>query len=463
MLHLVAFAIAVFVLFGIVYWSTVAEVNAQLEHQIREELNAFLDEYSVEGQGEIRNEIQRRIEGDRGDAYFLLQDAAGRRLAGNLPEMRPEPGWQDIPPQPDVVTHVRHKEHIILAKGASLADGSFLVVGRDAHPLLELREIIVRGFLYGGAATVLIALCIGVSTSVGVLRRLQTITAASQEIMGGDLSRRLAIGRHGDEFDEIASQVNLMLDRIQRLVDDLQQVTADIAHDLRTPLTRLRNRLETAMAVEASACNPNCPAREEIEQSLSEADGILRTFAAMLRIAQIDSGTRRAGFGPVDLSGLFGSLVETYCLVAEEADHRLLTRIEHGHTVRGDAELITQMVVNLIENAIEHTPRGSTIALSLARVGDDIVAVVADDGPGIPVALREHVCKRFVRLDSSRSASGCGLGLSLVAAIAHLHEIALEFEDNRPGLCVRLTWNGNAGAGRLAATTSTVPRSMGVG
>lgn len=459
MAHLAAFTIAVFMLFGIVYWSTVQEVNAQLENEIREELNAFVDEYAVEGQNEIRNEIQRRLDGDRGDAYMLLQDAQGRRIAGNLPEMPPEPGWRDIAPQPDPLTHARHKEHVVRAKAASLSDGSYLVVGRDTHPLHELREIIVRGFLYGGLATVLVALCIGVSTSIGVLRRLQSISDTSQEIMGGDLSRRLAIGRHGDEFDELAGQVNLMLDRIQRLVEDLKQVTTDIAHDLRTPLTRLRHRLETALAPMTPGCQPGCPSRQEIVYALPEADALLRTFAAMLRIAEIDAGTRRAGFRPVDLSALFANLVETYALVAEEAGHRLLARIEPGHTVSGDAELITQMSVNLIENAIEHTPRGSTITLCLSETGCGLRAVVADDGPGIPESLQSQVCKRFVRLQSSRTTPGSGLGLSLVAAVAQLHDIALAFTDNHPGLCVQLTWSrslpsgGTTGAGSPSLRT----------
>jgi signal transduction histidine kinase len=261
---------------------------------------------------------------------------------------------------------------------------------------------------------------------------------ASGEIMQGNLSRRLDVGNRGDEFDELAHHVNDMLDRIQRLIENLQQVSNDIAHDLRTPLTRLRQRLELALSADARCGVTECPMAGEIEKAIAEADILLDTFSAMLRIAQIDSGSRRAGFRTVDLSGLLKSLADTYGPVAEDTHHEIRAQIAPGVSVNGDAELITQMCANLIENAIEHTPEGSTISVRLAPTSPHVLVVVADDGPGIPPAMRDRVCKRFVRLESSRTTAGSGLGLSLVAAIAHLHGIDLDLGDNQPGLRVIL-------------------------
>lgn len=437
LLHVALFSIAVLILFGIVYWSTVRSINAQLMDEVRTELDALIAERAAEGLHGVADTIERRIDGDRGDDYLLLQSPDGGRIAGNLPELDARNGLFDILPPKDLATHRRHSEHVIRAEGRLFEDGSFLAVGRDTYPLRQLREIIVRGFLACGVATIVIALCTGMLTSRGVLRRLRAISLASGEIMSGDLSRRLAVGPRGDEFDELAGRVNLMLERIQQLVEDLQQVSNDIAHDLRTPLSRLRQRLERALTLDSGLCPVGCPA-DEIEKAIVEADLLLETFSAMLRIVQIDSGSRRAGFGVVDLSHLLDNLVVTYGPVAEDAHRKLLADIAPGRNVTGDAELLTQMFANLIENGIKHTAEGSTILISLAQVDRAILAVVADDGPGIAAGLRNRVCKRFVRLESSQTTSGSGLGLNLVAAIARLHEIDIKLGDNHPGLRVIL-------------------------
>jgi len=431
-------------LFAIVYWSTVNSITEQLENEIRAELNSLLTERTARGVQGVLDTITRRLDGDGNGAYLLFQDADGVRIVGNLPELKPHDGWIDLLPPVDPATKRRHKEHIIHAKGRVLEDGSFLLVGRDTYPLRELREIIVRGFLVCGLATIAVALCSGVFTSNGVLRRLQAISVASGEIMQGDLSRRLAVGDRGDEFDELAGHVNDMLDRIQRLIEDLQQVSNDIAHDLRTPLTRLRQRLERALSTDALCGATGCPIAGEIEKAVAEADILLDTFSAMLRIAQIDSGSRRAGFRTVDLSGLLEGLAETYGPVAEDARHAIQAQIAPGLSVNGDAELLTQMFANLIENAIKHTPERSIIGVRLAQANSRILAIVADNGPGIPPDMRERACNRFVRLESSRTTAGNGLGLSLVAAIVHLHGIGFDLGDNHPGLRVSLRFPAHA-------------------
>jgi signal transduction histidine kinase len=225
-----------------------------------------------------------------------------------------------------------------------------------------------------------------------------------------------------------------MLDRIQMLMDGLRQVSNDIAHDLRTPLTRLRQRLELARAKATTVADYQAA----VDQALAETDEILDTFGALLRIAQIEAGTRRSAFTEVDLSGVLQTIVETYAAVAEDHQHGLASRIAEGVTVQGDRQLLTQMIANLVENALRHTPTGTRIEIELAEPSSAPVCVIRDNGPGIPEPERQKVFRRFYRLDSSRATPGSGLGLSLVAAVAELHRIAIEVGDNRPGLQVTL-------------------------
>jgi signal transduction histidine kinase len=438
MMHAALFSIAVFLLFALVYHSTVQSIDEQTDHEIRDELTALIGERSVEGIPDITDTIVRRLDDNRSGDFLLLQDARGGRIAGNLPKLAAHDGWLNLLPPEDPRTSRRHKEHVIRGYGHIFEDGTFLFVGRDTYALHQIREIMVRGFLACGLATIAIALFIGVLTSTGVLRRLRAISVASSEIMQGDLSRRLGVGDRNDEFDELAGRVNAMLDRIQGLIEDLQQVTNDIAHDLRTPLARLRQRLELALSDELERCAPGCPIAGTIEKAITEADLLLETFSAMLRIAQIDSGSRRAGFRTVNLSDLLESLTDTYGPVAEDAGHEIRAQIAPGLCINGDTELLIQMFANLIENATKHTPEGSSISVSLTQTNLGPLAVVADNGPGIPVDMRKCALKRFVRLEPSRTTAGSGLGLSLVAAITYLHDITLELGDNHPGLRVSL-------------------------
>jgi signal transduction histidine kinase len=224
-----------------------------------------------------------------------------------------------------------------------------------------------------------------------------------------------------------------MLDRIQNLMQGLQQISSDIAHDLRTPLTRLRQRLELAHRRQASVEG----LRAALEASIRDADGILETFGALLRIAQIEAGTRKAGFTQVDLSALLEELVEAYQPVADEKGQSLTPAIGAGLHVAGDRELLAQLFANLIENAVRHAPAGAALTVQAEAVERAVRAVVSDNGPGIPAGLREKVFQRFYRLETSRTTPGSGLGLSLAGAIASLHGSELSLEDNAPGLrCV---------------------------
>jgi signal transduction histidine kinase len=267
------------------------------------------------------------------------------------------------------------------------------------------------------------------------VRRIDTIGRTSRAIMEGDLSARIPVRGNNDEIDQLVVGLNAMLDRIQQLMDGLRQVTSDIAHDLRTPLGRLRQRLEDA----CERATTTGEYEAATEAAIAEADGLLDIFSALLRIAQIEAGAQKSAFADVDLSALLRSIADAYAPPAEDAGHRLYSAIDDGVTITGDRQLLAQLFSNLIENALSHTPAGSTVRLVLRRTAAGFEAQVTDNGPGIPEAEREKVFDRFYRVDRSRTTKGSGLGLALVKAIATLHGLSLTLKDNDPGLAVILT------------------------
>ena len=270
--------------------------------------------------------------------------------------------------------------------------------------------------------------------SSGLLRRVEAISSTSRAIISGDLSQRIAIHGSGDEFDRLASSLNDMLDWIESLIEGMRQVSDNIAHDLRTPLTHLRQRLENVRIKSRSGAEYEAA----IDRSIADTDAILQTFGALLRIAQIESRAQQLAFAELDLSEVLTTMVEVYEPAAQERQQRLLSRIDPGLITYGDRELMAQMIANLIENAIRHSPAATSIEVSASRSGDGVKIIVADSGPGIPECEHERVFQRFYRLDRSRATPGSGLGLSLVAAIATLHRVKIRLDDNRPGLRVSI-------------------------
>ncbi|MEA3292517.1 MAG: HAMP domain-containing sensor histidine kinase, partial [Pseudomonadota bacterium] len=264
--------------------------------------------------------------------------------------------------------------------------------------------------------------------------QIESINTTSREIMSGDLSRRIPTRGSGDDFDLLAGNLNAMLDRIQALMEDVRRVSDNIAHDLRTPLARLRNRLEL-LKTDADADSPDSQA---VEQAVAEADGLLATFNALLRIARIEAEQRREAFEQVALDTVVQDVAEFYEPLAEDKAQRLLLDLQPGIRLQGDRDLLFQALANLLDNAIKYTPRGGRIEISLQSSEIGVRLIVADNGPGIPVEAREKVLQRFFRMEESRTTPGNGLGLSLVAAVAKLHGITIRLEDNRPGL--RVVW-----------------------
>lgn len=361
--------------------------------------------------------------------YINLQDIGGTVLAGNLDWVEPRAGWVVLPSPEDP------DEELRVAKGSRLGPDFWLLVGIDGEPYYDRRELVLVGTAWLAAFALPLALFCGWLISAMVLRRIAQVTQTAAAIaQDGKLDRRIPLQGTGDEFDGLAAQLNTMLAGIEELTQNIRHVSTGIAHDLRTPLTRLRNRL---VALEEGG-NRDADEQRQIEQMLAELDGLLGVFDALLRIARIDSFTGRTRFAPVDLSALLENVAETYGPVAAEAEKSLATAIEGGVEVEGDPELLTQMVVNLLENAIQHTPPGTRLRLGLARRPAGVVIEIGDDGPGIAAADRERVFERFYRADASRGTGGHGLGLALVRAIARLHTIEVALRDNAPGLVVAL-------------------------
>jgi len=427
------FGIAMALLFGVIYWLTTSYMNAELQEEVTAEMSPLFDQDKSAGSDSVAATITQRVDSPAfSRSFYLLQNPSGRKIAGNLPRMEPVAGWYQLPIPVDQGGEDDTDQ--LTAEGRMLPDGSFLLVGQDMDQFYDVQEWITEVAGWGVAAAFCLALGGGLATSASILRRIQAIADASGEIVQGNLSRRMALRGTGDEFDQLSTNLNEMLDRIQMLMEGLRQMSNDIAHDLRTPLTRLRQHLEGVQTRAATAAEY----QELVGKAIKETDDILHTFGALMRIAQIEAGTRRSAFTDVDLSGVLYTIVEAYAVVAEDECHTLANRISKGVVVRGDRQLLTQMMANLVENALRHTPAGTRVEIALDDGPAGPTCMIADNGPGIPEEERDKVFRRFYRMDRSRSTDGSGLGLSLVAAIADLHRIIMEVGDQQPGLRIVL-------------------------
>jgi signal transduction histidine kinase len=424
-------------LFATVYVTATAAMQNDMAAVLRSEAYQLAEIHRTSGLTGLANQIARRINfRTRGPIFYLLQAPGGRVVVGNLPGMPPVNGVVDFVPQPDSPQPEADNERAKLTGfGLTLPDGAFLLVAQDATRLTDMQHAIVRAFAWAGGLTLLLAIAGGALLGSSFLRRIDTITRTSRAIMEGDLSARIPVRGTHDEIDQLIASLNAMLGRIQQLMDGLRQVSSDIAHDLRTPLGRLRQHLEDARDRAKTTADYDAAAEAAIE----EADALLETFSALLRIAQVEAGAQKSGFTDIDLSALARSVGEAYQPAAEDSDHMLEIKVEDGVHLTGDRQLLAQMLSNLVENALRHTPDGSTVSLAVARSGTGLVIEVADNGPGVPEAERAKVFDRFYRLDRSRSTAGSGLGLALVKAIAGLHGLNIELTDRKPGLGVVIT------------------------
>jgi signal transduction histidine kinase len=427
------FGVSALILLGFIYWSTTTYMARQTDATIEAEIGGLADRYRISGLAGLTTLIAERLSRKpAGSSVYLLADDAYAPLVGNIdrwPAVRKTAdGWLDF----RLEEHAQNNGavHRARAQAFRLEGGFHLLVGRDLYELEETQAVIARTLVWGLLVTVVLGGIGGVMMSRSMARRIEAINEASREIMSGDLSRRIPTRNSGDDFDVLVGNLNDMLDQIESLMEGVRRVSDNIAHDLRTPLARLRNHLEL-LRLQAGKGGRD---REVIEQAVADADGLLSTFNALLRIARVESEHRREAFTEVDLGALVGDVAELYEPLAEEKGQAIAMQRMAGVRVRGDRDLLFQAIANLLDNAIKYTPEGGRIEI---RLGPDRLEIM-DTGPGIPAEAREKVFQRFFRLDESRTTPGNGLGLSLVAAVARLHGIAVCLEDNRPGLRVVL-------------------------
>jgi signal transduction histidine kinase len=423
-------------LFATVYVTATAAMQNDMAAVLRSEAFQLAEVHSRTGLSGLAQQITRRMNfRTRGPIFYLLQAPNGRVVVGNLPGMPPVNGVVDFVPKPDTPAPEDGERTKLTGFGLTLSDGSFLLVAQDAARLTDMQHAIVRAFAWAGGLTLLLAIAGGAVLANSFLRRIDAITRTNRAIMEGDLSARIPVRGTHDEIDQLIASLNAMLGRIQQLMDGLRQVSSDIAHDLRTPLGRLRQHLEDARERAKTTADYDTAT----EAAIAEADELLETFSALLRIAQVEAGAQKSAFAELDLSALARSVGEAYQPAAEDSGHKLDIHVEDGVRLTGDRQLLAQMISNLVENALRHTQAGSTVSLALNRGAAGFTIEVSDNGPGIPEAERGKVFDRFYRLDRSRSTAGSGLGLALVKAIAGLHGLSIELTDRRPGLGVVVT------------------------
>ena len=406
------FALATLAIGVVAFETTHEALEQQLDHRIAAETRALIDE-GDDGPTGIAAAIRRR-EAARSTASlaYRLVDAANRPVAGHLDARVPTtPGYVELLPYTE-----DGERRIAQSLTTILPSGHRLIVAADRAVIDEMDVTLLR--LFAGAFGAMLLLGIAAAWIVGAVTRarLARIDRTALAIIDGDLARRVPVTGSGDEFDGVAATLNRMLDRIGGLMDNLRQVSSDVAHDLRTPLTRLHNRLDEALASDDRAIQ-----LVAIEAAAAEARDLLEIFAALLRIAEVEGMSARAHFTDVSLSALVTDLVEVYRPAMEASGHRLESIIAPGISIGGDRRLLQRLLSNLLDNAIAHTPVGTNVTVALERTGASVRLSVADDGPGVSPELAATLFQRFTRADSSRSTSGHGLGLAMVSAIVAAH------------------------------------------
>ncbi len=451
--YLVIFAVGAGVVLGGIDWDVNQLLDGQIGQTIEAEINGLTEQYDSGGIRQLISTVERRTE-QPGSSLYLVTSFAGEPLAGNVASL--PPGIIDHPGLIEI-TYERRNEaranHLALAQVLLLSSGFRLLVGRDLEERENLREVMIHALFTSLGWLMLVGLLGGLVMSFRILRRVDAMNASAKSIMTGDLARRLPLSGTGDELDRLAENLNAMIGRIAGLMVGLREVSDNIAHDLRTPLTRLRNGAEEALRSGDDAERQ----REALEKVIREADGLIAVFNALLMIARAEAGSGRDALAEEEIGPVVADVVELYEPSAEEEGLTLKSEIEPGLVIPLNRELMGQATANLIDNALKYgVPPGggpSDVTVSARRVGDRIELAVADRGRGIPAEDRGRVVDRFVRLEGSRSRPGSGLGLSLATAIARLHGGELTLADNGPGL--RVTMSLPVSPSRAAAGRGT--------
>jgi signal transduction histidine kinase len=418
-----AYALGLALLGAVVFAVMHGAFARQLDAMVSDEAQVLADQYASDGNRELAEAIaQREASTSATRMLYAVFTPDGRRIFGTLQTTRPALGihpisFVDPGEGPDTAR----------ARVIDLSPNERLVVAVDSEWVERIERTIIIIFAIAFAGACLVGFGGAVILGAYLQRRLRSISRSAEAIIGGDTRKRMPVSPREDEFDQLAATLNRMLDRVEGLLENLRQVSSDVAHDLRTPLARLRARLERG-AVEGG------DAAAVIEDAIGQVDHVLTLFAAILRIAEVESGETRRYFEPVNISALVTELAESFAPSIEDEGRTLLWSIEPGLMVEGDRELLAQAFINLIENAQRHTPAGTVIRLTLVLANDRVCVHVADNGPGVPKSELDRVTRRFARLESSRNTAGYGLGLSLVSAVAKLHRGRLVLKRTEPGL-----------------------------
>ena len=416
----------------VIYYAAETTIKGQLDSSVKSEQAEIMADSNGTEAG-IVNSIHEELRDSSGLFYALLNPSS-KVLAGNLDMpaifLKRLNHYQTLVPE----VGLKLPPHVLAIRGMAIRseNGDILYIGEKANELVALNNFYSYSFLILGGGILGIGMAGGFLVARSALRRVEAITAASQEIMAGNLTRRIDVDGSGDEFDRLIISLNLMLDRMEALMRNVQQVSNDISHDLRSPLARLRDNLEVSRLTvndpEMSTC---------FEEAIEQVDTVLGIFSAMLRLAEIETNSMRAHFSPVDISGLLEDMAETFKVVSSVEHKYVHANIAPHLLVVGDRELLEQMFVNILENAILYSPPGSDISVTAElNPAGDVDIEIADQGPGIPAHEYRRVLQRFVRLDTSRHHPGTGLGLALVKAVADLHDSSISLADNGPGLKV---------------------------
>ncbi len=430
---------------GFIYWSTRSAIESQVDARLRLETDYLINLYKSGALPELLEAIQRRNQIDTyGRFYYLAnnetasssEDTTDDDMPIRMKSMRSHTtrNMGDVADLPPGSTRAFNPVRVAETQ---LKNGLKLTIGHeisDEKALLDHTFVLVVG---ATLLTLFFSLIGGVWIGMRMLRRIDSVNRTATEIMSGDLSQRLSVTARDDEIDEIATKLNQMLNRIEDLMKSMQQVTNNVAHDLRSPLTRLRNRLEVTLLEER---DPESY-RKEMQGAIGDADSLIHTFNAMLSIARLEAGIDGQQWTDTPIGELLGELAELYDAVAEDAGMEFTADIADNPIYYCNRHLIGQAVTNLLDNAIKYTAERGKVSIELKAQDDSFEIVVRDNGPGIPVADRERVFERFVRLENERNSPGNGLGLSLVQAVLRIHRASLKLEDNNPGLVVRLCFS----------------------
>ena len=443
--RLTALFIVIFVVFSVLLLAAITyQSSIQIQNQQARDIDAEVAQLErIDRERGFRASILavERLSRQPGPGIYYIGTDTGLMITGNVSDLPidvlKEPGtfsfdYDRIRPGDDASGE--RSEGNAVVRSVKLQSGLILVVGRDVVERRGFTAIIFQSFLLGVGGILVFSLIAGGLTAVRVLRRIDSIASTSRMIMSGNLSERVPVTKRNDEFDGLAQNLNQMLDRIEQLMQGLKEVTDNVAHDLKTPLTRMRNRAEAALRDNKGEVQQ----REALEAVIAESDQLIKTFNALLMIARAEAGAPSGAFAEVDLSAGVADMAELYGPVAEDQGITLDTQVTEGIRVRANRELIGQAVVNLVENALKYyepvEDKEGRVTVGIRTSGDRVLIEVGDNGPGIPPEDRGRVVERFVRLEKSRTEPGSGLGLSLVAAVARLHKGEFRIEDNAPGV-----------------------------